>query len=121
MPHEGTALAGHELLASRRAFPEAQHLLAGAAQERLIDLVAFGWHGTDVSDESGAVAVARLGGPYEELVGEILRVVAGARSVYVYCWETAEVPTDLSLTRRAFAALGGLYLETLDAYVEITG
>jgi hypothetical protein len=114
------APVGLELESSRRAFPESQRLLGAPVERRLEGTVDLGWHGTETSDESGAVAVARLGGPYEEvLVGEVLRFSTGVRECYVYCWETADIPWDLSVSRRAFAALGGLFHESLVVTVEV--
>ena len=81
-----------------------------------------GWHDTQTHPETGAFALVRTGAGLDDLVGEILRVTSAApsaRSVYVYCLGSAGVPTDLSLTRRGFAALGLLSLESLACLVEV--
>lgn len=110
--------AEQEILDARRAFPKAQELLGGEVDRRLPGTIAVGWYDSRVSGENGAFAVVRLGGPYDDLIGEILRVSADDRTVFVYVLGRGAVPTDLALARRAFLDLGVLALESLDCTVE---
>lgn len=111
-----------DLMNSRRAFPEAQELLRGATFERVAEGAAVGWHGSEVSPETGCVALVREDGPYTALVGEIVKLThplaTGTRSVYVYVFATAAVLDDISISRRAFLALGILANANLDCVVE---
>ena len=64
----------------------------------------------------------RSDGPLAHLVGERLEVrnLATQRSVRVYCHAlNSEVQTDISLSRRAFQAIGYLATEELDVTVEV--
>lgn len=112
-----------ELMASRRAWPKAQELLAGVPERRLPGLLPVGWHGTETEPEP--VAVVRRGGDHEDLIGEILKVTradVAQRSVFVYVFGARGIPPEceLSLPRRAFFDLGLLALESLDCIVEVT-
>lgn len=110
-----------EILAGRRAFAKAQELLAGATRVRIEGLVRTGWHDTAISPERPAFAVVRRDGPMLELIGEIIRVTLDDRSCFVYVLGSALVPVDLSLTRRAFMAIGLLAAESVDTTVEVVG
>lgn len=110
-----------ELLAARRAFPKAQQLLEGVAVRRLPQRVAVGWFGTEVESEQGAIAVVRLGAGQDDLIGEVLRVEVGDRHVFAYVLGARGVPTDIALSRRAFASLARLSHESLPAIVEVVG
>lgn len=112
-----------EINVSRRAFPVAQSLLSGGVVRIASPAAPVGWFGTTVFAETGSVAVVRAGGPLEELVGEIVAVSYGGRSVYAYvAISTAllEEDVDLSLSRRTFLALAPLYAERLVGVVAIT-
>jgi hypothetical protein len=61
----------------------------------------------------------RLGGPYDRLIGEVLRFGANDRTVFAYVLGAAAVPTDIALARRPFLALGLLAIEALDCTVEV--
>lgn len=112
------APAGVEEIDARRAFPEAQRLLGGPLLSLVSTSVEVGWYG-GVTSESGSFAVVRRGGPYVDLVGEILRVVAGGRESFVVVLESADVVEDLSLARRPFLNLASLATEILPAEVGI--
>jgi hypothetical protein len=114
-----TVIPGFEIEASRRAFPKTQELFAGATERKLGSFIPVGWHGTETYEEGGAIAVVRVGGPYEDLVGDFVRVEHRTREVFVYVAAARDVPADLSLSRRAFAALGGLYRSSIPATVEV--
>lgn len=87
-----------------------------------------GWHGKSTDPERGANCIVRSDGPLAELVGERLKVTYRRgtleRAVYLYCHDEADFPAeaaveDLSLTRRAFMALGPLASDTLPVIVEV--
>jgi hypothetical protein len=114
------AVAEAELMWAQRAFPKAQQLLAatGAPTRRLPGLVDIGWHGTEVEPIAGAVGVIGLGGD-QDLLGEVVRVSNGTRSIYVYLLGVRAVPTPYSVSRRAFLGLGLLAIERLACVVEV--
>src|SRR4051812_14325254 len=101
-----------EILIGRRAFPVAQQLLAGVPLRRL-GRIDVGWNGTETHPEQGAFAVVRDGAGLGELVGEVLKVTAGSRVVFVYVIGARGVPTQVAVSRRAFLALGLLSLDSL--------
>lgn len=108
-----------ELSIIRRAFPEAQRLLEGPPSRVVAAAAAVGWHGTSADPETGAAAVVRSGGPYEDLIGEVLRVSTALTGAYVYVVGRADVVTDLSLARRAFLAVAPLAEESVTMAVEV--
>lgn len=118
---QGALVPGQEINVGRRGFPEAQRLFASGLERRVGSLIDVGWYGTEVHPESGAFALVRIGGPLEDLVGEVVRVARPdtEREAYVYVLGARDVPEDLVLFRRAFAELGGLYLERLSCLVEV--
>lgn len=108
-----------EVLWARRAFPKAQELLAGEA-DHLLGRISLGWHHTDISPEAGSFCIVRRGGPYEDLLGDILILTVGLRApIYVYVLNTAPIVADISLARRAFLALGRLSHDRIQARVEV--
>lgn len=111
-----------EVLASRRAFPQAQAMLAGAPKRMVAPAATVTWHGSSVHPETGAVALVDPAGPLADLVGEVIRltrVTPGAtRRVFVYVVGSASLDGDLSLTRRAFLSLGLLALSDITAIIE---
>lgn len=103
----------------RRAFPAAQELLAGsptAPEQRMV----LGWHDSSVSAETGSFAVVAVGGGLDVLIGQIVRVRYGHRTVFAYVLAAADVPVELSLTRRTFAGLSPLSPESIDALVAVS-
>lgn len=111
-----------ELLVIRRAFPEAQRLLAGGSVAR-VGSIEVGWHGTGTHPELGSShAVVRSFAGYDDLVGEVLRIRRGSRpAIFVYVLGARDVPTPVSVSRRAFMALGLLAEESLECTVEVAG
>lgn len=111
------------LMMSRRAFPTAQEAFEGAVLRTAAASAMVGFHGSDTSPETGAVALVREDGDYVDLVGEIVRVSrrlsGGTRSALVYVVGTGPILDDLSLSRRAFMALGILASETLECSIEV--
>jgi hypothetical protein len=113
-----------EIMQGRRAFPETQRLWLVSSTERAPREVAVGWHepydaSSETIRETGAFALVRADGPYADLVGEFLMVTVGRVTIVVYCLGAADVPSDISLTRRAFLALGPLWEARLAASVVI--
>lgn len=108
-----------EIMIVRRAFPEAQRLLAGVPSGFLGPRQLVGWHDTTAHPEMGAVALARRGSDLETYIGEVLRVTSEFGSAFVYViGGNADLLTDLSLARRAFLAVGPLAEETLPCVLE---
>lgn len=107
-----TLTPGLEIPTARRAFSAAQPRLAGApiSPEQTLSI---GWHDTSVNLETGSFAVVQLNAGLDDLIGEIVRVRFAGRSVFAYVLDSADVPVQLSLTRRLFAALNRLTLEEL--------
>lgn len=111
------------LLDSRRAFAMAQQLLAGQIDDAGAVTLDVGWHETTVDPELGAVAVVQDGAGLDDWIGETLRVTSQVhtdRSIFVYVLGSRGVPTGLSLSRRAFLALGLLSLSSLTCSIEVT-
>lgn len=107
-----------EVLDARRAFAEAQGLLAGEPS-RLVDGAAvIGWHDQTLDPEWPAFAVVRPAGAYADLVGQILKVSTDEASCFVYVHRSAAAAADLSLCRRAFHELTDAWNETLTCIVE---
>jgi hypothetical protein len=97
-----------------------QSAFMGAVTDE-VEVVA-GWHGTKADPEIGAFALVDENGPLKELVGDVIRVSRGFTSIFLYVNGLAELPEeDLSLTRRAFLALGPLAATDLDVTVGIVG
>ena len=105
-------------LVSQRAFPDAQRLLSGPVLEEY-GVISVDWYDSSAYPLGGAVAVARRGGPHEELVGEVIRVDHGERRIFVFVDGRADVPADLSLSRRAFLAIDNLARESLPVVVSV--
>jgi hypothetical protein len=114
-------LVEEEVNYGRRAFPEAQALLGGGVYARVGVFINVGWYDTETHPEAGAFAVVRPDGPHVDLVGEILKVTAEARSVFVYVVSSADIPPglDMALYRRAFLGLAVLARESISCMVEI--
>lgn len=110
-----------EILSGRRAFTEAQVLLAGEPLTQLPLELDIGWHDTSTHPEAGAFAVIGIESGLDELIGEIVLVTANARACFVYVMASADVPTPFSLARRAFCALSTLSVEELSALVQVVG
>jgi hypothetical protein len=109
-----------EVADARRAFPQAQVLLAGAPISQLPAFVSVGWYDSTVHAETGAFALVREDGPYTDLVGEVIRVSYRARQAYVYVvGATLDLPVDLALYRRAFLELALLTRSSVSCVVEV--
>lgn len=113
-------------IVARLAFPDAQALMEGqtVADAAVYDTTA-GWHGTVKDSNKGSFAVVRSAGPLAGLVGKRVRVTSRThrtRSVIVYVFGTvSDLDPDISLARRAFAALDLLTADSLDVHVEVLG
>lgn len=110
-----------EVAAGRRAFPQAQELLAGSPLGNTV-LLQVGWHDTGLHEETGAFALVRDGAGLDDLIGEIVRVSYLDRHVFVYVLQAVPLPDvtpDVTLVRRAFMAIGRLSLEVVTAAVVV--
>lgn len=109
-----------EILAGRRAFATAQALFAGgpvAPSQRL----GVGWHGTSVNPETGSFAVVQRNAGLDDLIGEIVRITSNGRVVFAYVLDDADVPVQVSVTRRLFLVLNRLTIDALPADVVAVG
>lgn len=108
-----------EVLNGRRCWATAQALLAGEKRDAQPVEMDVGWHDTSVHPESGAFAVVGIDAGLGDWIGEVLQVTGNGRAVFVYVLGSADVPTGLSLSRRAFASLSALAAESLLALVDV--
>lgn len=111
---------------ARLGWETAQELLSSGPLVSPTFETAATWHGTAVDPNRGSFAVVRFGGPLKDLVGERLkvttRVSSNPRSCLVYVFAAVStLDADLSLARRAFAALDLLAKDTVDVHVEVLG
>ncbi len=105
---------------ARRAFPEAQALMAGSPVYGTSQYVRTGWHDTLVHPLEGAFALIDPESGLDDFIGQILGVhYPGRPSIYVYCYTYAGLPYPLSLSRRAFLALELLTAEEILTRVEV--
>jgi len=112
------------LMKSRRAFPVSQAAWDKAAIAQVSPGLQVGWHDGGLHPETGAIALVNQAGPHTDLIGELIRVTRTAldgseRSVVVYVYDSAAGDVDVSLTRRAFLAIGLLANEYVVGRVEI--
>lgn len=112
-------MAEDEVNWGRRAFGEAQALLAGDVARTASPEALVGWYDSAAHPESGSFAVVRADGAYADLVGDVLRVTNGERSCLVYVVDFANVDEDLAVYRRAFLHLGLLSRGSLPCLVEV--
>ena len=107
-----------EVLIGQRAFVDAQRILGEGLRGQAVGTFTVGWHDTSVQPYRGAFAVVNQVDPaLRDLVGEVLRVNARDQEVLVYVLGRQDVPHSISLARRAFLALSGLYRDDLFAVV----
>jgi hypothetical protein len=105
-----------EILAARRAFAVAQALLSGGPIQAPANL-SVGWHDSSVNSESGSFAVVQTNAGLDDLIGEVVQVDYNGRVVFAYVLEDADVPVQVSVTRRVFLALNRLTIESLTCAV----
>lgn len=111
-----------EILEARRSFPDTQAAMASAGVPALFgpDFYTVAWKGHELTDTPGSFCTVNADGPLANLVGDHLRLRFGAsRSVYVYCVGSATLAVDIGVTRRAFAALEFLAVDSLAVLVEV--
>lgn len=104
-------------------WPDGQRVLQQPGSEGLAIPASCGWHGSAFDPERGAFGIVASDGPLADLVGERLKVtrrdVSPARTVWVYVHADSETLTEeLSLSRRAFMALGDLALDSVQVSVD---
>lgn len=109
-----------EIQAGRRVFAVAQTILSTGFSAQRAQQITLGWHDSIVNSENGSFAVVNSDAAMAGLVGEIVQVaIAGGASVYAYVLTTADVPVQLSLTRRLFLSMARLTIESLPATVSV--
>ena len=105
-----------------------QRAFAGGSSASTRMVARAGWHGPLHDEEQGAVAIARTGGPLEELVGQRLRVITrsagGEHSVSVLLYNEESWPDDItdedvSLTLRAWLELASPAASSIEVEVEV--
>lgn len=107
-----------EIQAGRRVFAVAQQLLAGGPVSGTpAQSLAVGWHDSSVNPEDGSFAVVGQNQGLDDLVGEIISVTYFGTTIYAYVLDIADVPVQISVTRRLFCALNRLTLTSLTAVV----
>lgn len=118
-----------DIYLSRLPFPEAESALRTAGRGLSAPrLTNAGWHDTFIDPETGAVALVRAGGAFEDLLGERIRVTTQTqlnnRAVIAYVHNLADEDVfdwDLSLPRHLFSQLQLLAKETVPVVVEVLG
>lgn len=83
-----------------------------------------GWHGTRFDPIRGAVAIARTGGPFADLVGERVLLTyfkdpTIPRSVVVYITDEAYPDQDLTIPRVMFVRLASLAQDQVTVVAEV--
>jgi hypothetical protein len=116
-----STLVEPEVLIARRALLDAQTLLAGEPLAVAPTEVEVGWHDTSTHPETGCFAVVGLDSGLDDWVGEVVLVSANGRGCFVYVIASADVPTPVSLARRAFASLAVLSTESMLALLQVIG
>ena len=106
-----------EVLVGQYPFVNAQAAFGEGAEEPL-GLFTVGWHDTSVQPYRGCFAVVSdAQADVADLVGDVIRVRARGEEVYVYVLGRADVPHPISLARRAFLAVSGLWRDDVQATV----
>lgn len=114
-----TAVDLDEIIIGRRAWSKSQELLAAPPTAVVPRVVQCAWYGTNVHTERGAFALVRSDSDLINLVGDILKIIYGKRTIYVYCLgSSSDLIYDFGLTRRGFAALDLLSKEYINVTLE---
>jgi hypothetical protein len=113
-----------EMLFASLPFNEAQAQLGAPGVEGRLLTATCGWHGTSFDSQRGSFAIVSSDGPLKDMVGERLAITRGdtpqARTVYVYVHtDSDDLVDEISLTRRAFMALGDPALDNIDVSVDV--
>jgi hypothetical protein len=110
-----------EVLNGRRAFADAQALFAGEPLTATPSEIEIGWHDTSTHPEMGSFAVVARDSALEDWIGEVVLISANGRACFVYVMAAVDVPTPLSLARRAFGSLAALSVESMLAVAQVIG
>lgn len=109
-----------EILEASLAFPDAQVALDGTVQSTASAFQSCSWYGPNVNSFLGCYAIVNADSDIEDLVGDRLRLVHGAKSVNVYCFTTiSDIDEDILISRRAYAALELLAKTPIDVIVKV--
>lgn len=94
---------------------------AGNAASAPILQADVGWHGDALDEETGAFCLVQEGSEWEQLIGERIRLtrVDGGESVFVYVHNRWAIEDNLSVSRRAFIALGFPAADNFRCKVEV--
>lgn len=104
-------------------FHDSQRKLAEGQAEQAVLAGECGWHGFGFDSRRGAYGLVHPSGAFADLVGKRVEVTAqeGGGTVYVLLAAQADVPDDMSLTRRAFIGIGLLSDDNASVTVRIIG
>ena len=106
-----------EVLVGQYPFVDAQAVL-GEGTEESVGVFTVGWHDTSVQPYRGCFAVVSdAQADLADLVGDVICVHARGEEVYVYVLGRADVPHTISLARRAFLAVSGLWRDDVQGSV----
>jgi hypothetical protein len=101
-----------EILDARRPYEQAQRFLDGTIKEEILTAHELGWYGTALHPD----------GELADLVGDRVRIIYGRRSTIVYVFASADIPYDIAITRRSYAALELLSVDSISVRFEtLTG
>lgn len=103
-----------DILNGMRGLTGAQSAFAGVADPVKTRFITdCGWYGTDVDEHEGFFCLAQADSALEDLIGEVVQIRYGVRSVLVYCVGATELPGELSLARTAYMQLAPLNVESI--------
>lgn len=114
-----------DLFYANLGFLSAQEKLGETEAAEPRHRMTAGWHGTflDTEPQGASLAIVDTESPLaDELIGERVRISHSTRSVVVYVHRATELDSgdvEISLSRRAFAALTLLSVEELNVRVEV--
>jgi hypothetical protein len=111
-----------EILDARRPYEQAQRFLDGTIKEEILTAHELGWYGTALHPDLGCYGVVAIDGELADLVGDRVRIIYGRRSTIVYVFASADIPYDIAITRRSYAALELLSVDSISVRFEtLTG
>lgn len=114
--------ASNDFYIARLPFAEAQAILGAlGGRPSFAEIGTVGFHGTAVDRDRGSFACVHLGGKFEDMLGQRVKItVAAAIPVVVYAFAstTAPVKQDITVTRRLFQVLAVLGQRQVTATVE---
>lgn len=108
-----------EILDARLPYLEAQVALSGAVERKITDYYSCGWYGTTLHPDRGCYGIVNADSDLVDLVGDRVRLIHGKRSTIVYVFASYDVPEQIQITRRSYAALELLAIEPINVRMEV--